>query len=925
MSKKLTYLISFVLVLALAGTNVVFGQVWEVRIKFQSDCVEQSPPGPTGGMDFGSSDLEFVADGTTMQTIGLRFPGVPVPPGAKIGNAYVELTQEEVVTDAPLHIIIQGELTPDAPPFVSTPGNISNRPTTTAVVKWSPEHWPVDNTKHQTSDISPIIQEIINQPGWAAGNALVLIFNQDPDRPSQSHRTCHKAGTPGYQPMLHIELSRKHAAYPNPADGAIDVPRDVVLSWTPGDDTAPVDGHKVYFSDNFDDVKNGISGITLSDARYAPTQDIDMATTYYWRVDELGGPPDNTVYEGSVWSFTTELFTYAIENVTVTASSTSEAEMGPENIINGSGLDDNDLHSTDERDMWLSSVEPLGAWIQFEFDSVCKLVEMLVWNSNQAVESLIGFGLKDVTVEHSTNGTDWTTLAGVTQFAQAPGTPGYQHNTTVDFGEVAAKYVKITATSNWGGLMPQYGLSEVRFMQIPVHAREPNPDSGATGVPLDVVLDWAAGREAVTHDVHFGDDRQAVIDSTTPVATVTESDYGPLDLELGKTYYWRVDEINEAATPTTWQGVIWDFTTTDHLVVDDFESYNDLDPADPASNRIFNVWLDGYGVATNGSLVGYENAPFCEQTIVHGGMQSMPFFYSNTGGAAYSEVELALSPPQDWAATGANAKVLSLWFFGDESNTAAQMYVKVNGTKIAYDGNAGNLVLPSWQVWNIDLASVGAGLQSVTKLTIGIDGNGASGKLYIDDIGLYVLGPAPLNEWWIAADSDDAEENLAAGGIDLGSSDLEMPYEIQGQGNPQIIGLRFTGIPIPKGATITDAWVQFRVDEAKGGTQPVNLVIEGELSPNPATFSSTIGDISSRSKTTAQVQWSVPNWTTIGDQGPDQTTPSIASIIQEIVNQDSWAGGAIVLIFRDDPANPSLGIRCAVAGPHNVLLHIDYQ
>ena len=161
----------------------------------------------------------------------------------------------------------------------------------------------------------------------------------------------------------------------------------------------------------------------------------------------------------------------------------------------------------------------------------------------------------------------------------------------------------------------------------------------------------------------------------------------------------------------------------------------------------------------------------------------------------------------------------------------------------------------------------------------------------------------------------------------LTSGDLELAYENTGQVDPQMIGLRFAGIPIPKGATITEAWVRFQVDETKGGTEPVNLIIEGELSANPATFGSTARDISSRPTTTAQVQWSVPNWTTVGDQGPDQTTPSIASIIQEIVNQPGWSGGAIVLMFRDNPANPSLGIRCAGAWPGDdaALLHISYQ
>ncbi|MHC4173837.1 MAG: discoidin domain-containing protein [Planctomycetota bacterium] len=607
--------------------------------------------------------------------------------------------------------------------------------------------------------------------------------------------------------------------------------------------------------------------------------------------------------------------------MTATASSVKEASVGPENTINGSGLDENDLHSTDETDMWLSSAEPLGAWIQYEFDKIHKLHQMWVWNYNQTIESILGFGLRDVTIEYSTNGTDYTTLGTTHEFARAPSAAGYAHD-TVDFGGLGAKYVRLTATSNWGGILPQYGLSEVRFLYIPVNATEPYPDSGATGVVRDVVLGWRAGREAVTHDVYVSTDEQAVIDGIAAVVSVAEASHGPLALDLDTTHYWKVNEVNEAETITTWESAIWSFTTSDNVVVDDFESYNDLDPGDPASKRIFNVWIDGFQVPTNGSLVGYENAPFCEQTIVNGGRQSMPFFYANTGGAAYSEAELTLTPAQNW--TEARVQVLVVYFRGTEGNTG-QLYAKINGTKVAYGGQAGNVALPGWQVWSIDLASSGASLQSVTKLAVGVDGNGASGTLYFDDIGLYVVAPVPVVDVSIATGTDDAEEDVGAGSIDTGSSDLELPYENTGQGNPQIIGLRFTGIPIPKGATITDAWVQFRVDETKGGTQPVNLIIEGELSPNPATFSSALNDISNRPTTTAQVQWSVPNWTTVGENGPDQATPSIASIIQELVDQNGWAGSAIVLMFRDDPANPSLGVRCAVSGPNASLLHIEYQ
>ncbi|MHC4488000.1 MAG: LamG-like jellyroll fold domain-containing protein [Planctomycetota bacterium] len=545
------------------------------------------------------------------------------------------------------------------------------------------------------------------------------------------------------------------ASEPGPENGSTDVPRDVVLSWKPGEYAPPVNGHKLYFSENFSDVKDGIGGIIQDANSYTPPQLLDFGKTYYWRVDEVNAPPDSTIFEGELWQFTTEPIGYAIANITATASSVQQASMGPENTVNGSGLDANDLHSTGEMNMWLSSTTgPQPSWIQYEFDKVYKLHEMWVWNSNQSLESVLGFGIKDASIEYSVDGTDYTTLGTTHEFARASGMPNYAHNTTVDFGGVPAKYVRLTANSNWGGFLPQYGLSEVRFLYIPVRAREPSPDSGATDVDVDVTLSFRAGREAAQHDVYLSTDEQAVIDGNVPVTTMIETSHGPLSLDLGKIYYWRVDEVNEAETPTTLKGDVWHLTTREFLVVDDFEGYNDLDPEDPESNRIFLTWLDGYGVDTNGSLVGYAAAPFAEQTIVHSGAQSMPLFYDNSGTARYSETELMLSPAQDWTKHG--TKALSLWFYGDPNNVADQMYVKINDSKVVYDGEAADIARPRWKQWNINLASLGANLQNVTKLSIGIDGSGAAGTLYFDDIRLYRLVPEPPLEIWIEAEAAES-------------------------------------------------------------------------------------------------------------------------------------------------------------------------
>jgi len=342
---------------------------------------------------------------------------------------------------------------------------------------------------------------------------------------------------------------------------------------------------------------------------------------------------------------------------------------------------------------------------------------MLVWNYNVQFELILGFGLKDVTIEYSENGADWTALGDAT-LNRATASPTYAANTTVDLQGVAARSVRMTVHSGYG-MMGQYGLSEVRFMYIPTQARQPQPADGATDVSVESTLVWRAGRDAVSHEVYFGTDAAAL----ALVDTVSTSGYTPDELNLGATYYWQINEIQETES---WQGPVWSFATQEYIVVDDFESYNDdLD----AGTTIFDTWLDGW-VNDTGSTVGHLDAPFAERTIVHGGEQSMPLSYDNTS-VAVSEADLELSA--NWSRHGIRS--LSLYFYGADGNTG-QLYVKINGTKIAYDGPAINLTRPSWQLWSIDLSQAG-NVSNVRSLTIGVEGAGAKGVVYIDDVRLY--------------------------------------------------------------------------------------------------------------------------------------------------------------------------------------------
>jgi hypothetical protein len=248
----------------------------------------------------------------------------------------------------------------------------------------------------------------------------------------------------------------------------------------------------------------------------------------------------------------------------------------------------------------------------------------------------------------------------------------------------------------------------------------PNPANGAVDVKQTPIITWAPSVFAASH----GDES-----------------YDPGMLLWDTTYYWRVDEVNDTNPDSPWPGILWSFTTANFLIVDDFESYNDLDPDDPESNRIFNAWIDGYDDPTNGSLVGYENPPFAEQTIVHSGNQSMPMSYDNSVGK--SEATLTLTSNRDWTVNGVDT--LTIWFRGDSGNTAENLYVALNGNVRVDNDNPDAATLTRWTPWNIDLqtfADQGVNLANVDSITLGLSSvTGGTGMMYFDDIRLYP--PAP--------------------------------------------------------------------------------------------------------------------------------------------------------------------------------------
>jgi hypothetical protein len=170
----------------------------------------------------------------------------------------------------------------------------------------------------------------------------------------------------------------------------------------------------------------------------------------------------------------------------------------------------------------------------------------------------------------------------------------------------------------------------------------------------------------------------------------------------------------------------------------------------------------------------------------------------------------------------------------------------------------------------------------------------------------------------VSASSDDAEERTSTGKMNRGSSDLEL---VEQGVKDQLMGIRFNGLTIPAGATITNAYIQFQVDETDSRT--TNLMITGHATDNAPTFTTANANISSRDRTNAVVDWSLVPWTTVGEAGPDQQTPDITSLVQEIVERPGWSSGnSLAVIITGSGRRPAESYDGDVAGAPT--LHVEY-
>jgi hypothetical protein len=191
------------------GTAPSSGSI-EVSVGQSSDDAEEAVS--TGSVVLSSSDLELVRD-RTQQTVGIRFAGVAIPAGALITDAYIEFTADGTTSEA-TSLTFYGQAADNAPTFTSSNRNISGRTKTSASVAWnSVGAWSTVGEKHQTPDLSPIVQEVVDRGRWSSGNAMVFVITGSGRRTAESYN-----GSPSQAPRLHVSytLGGQPTATPTP-------------------------------------------------------------------------------------------------------------------------------------------------------------------------------------------------------------------------------------------------------------------------------------------------------------------------------------------------------------------------------------------------------------------------------------------------------------------------------------------------------------------------------------------------------------------------------------------------------------------------------------------------------------------------------------------------------------------------------------
>ncbi|HZN38532.1 MAG TPA: hypothetical protein VFD82_06990 [Planctomycetota bacterium] len=900
-----------------AGSNVV-----ERVIATSDDDAEESS---TGSVNRGSSDLEMVLDGTETQVVGLRFQNLTIPGGATITSAYVQFTTDEITSTA-TQLTIAGQASDNAPTFASTASNISSRSRTTATVAWTPVAWATANEaglNQRTPNLASIVQQIVNRAGWIPGNSMGFVITGSGTRiASAFDRSAavaaklivnYQSTPPVNQPPVvnaGPDVTTAISAAAHLVGSATDdgVPGPLTIQWSrlsgPGTatftaPTQPVTDVSFSASGTYTLQLSAFDGeltrtdtvvVTVQPVNQAPAVNAgpDVSTvmpsaahlvgtvtddglpgplTIQW--SRLSGPgtatftaptqPVTDVTFSAAGTHTCQLSAFdgaltTTDTVVITVQATPPASGVVERAI---AIDDDDAEESPTGSVNLGSSD-----LEMVLDGTAtQVVGLRFQNLTIPAGAVITSAYVQFTTDEATSTATQLTIAGQASDNAA---------TFVSTASNISSRPRTTATVAWAPV-PWTTANEAGPNQ-----RTPNLAS----IVQQIVNrpGWSSGNAMVF-----------VITGTG--CRIASAHDGSAALAARLTVNHQSGPVNQPPVVNAGPDVTTRITSAAHL------AGSATDDGVPGPLTIQWSRLSGPGTATfTTPTQAVTDVTFSAIGTYTLQLSAFDGELTRTDTVVVTVQPVNQAPVVDAGPDVATVLTSAAHLVGTVTDDGLPGPVTIQWSKLTGPGTA-TFTAPTQAVTDVSFSAIG----SYNLQLSASDGEFTR----TDTVTVTVQQPvSTVVERAIATSDDDAEES-ATGTVNRGSSDLEMVLD--GSVN-QVVGLRFQNLTVPPGAVITSAYVQFTTDEAT--STATQLTIAGEASDNAPTFVSTASSISSRPRTTSTVAWAPVPWTSVDEAGPNQRTPDLASIVQQVVNRPGWSSGnAIAFVIT--------GTGCRIASAYD--------
>jgi PKD repeat protein len=836
------------------------GQTLNRAVATGVDDVEER--GSSMSMD--SSDLELTVDGTTNQVVGMRFTNITVPRNAAISNAYVQFTTKETSTGA-APLTIAGQATDTAAGFSPTSKNVSSRARTQATVAWNPAEWPTlraQGPDQRTPNIAPIVQEIVNRSGWDTGNALALSVTGSGRRCAYSFE-----GGATSAPVLHIEY----------ATGDPTPPTNQAPTANAGPDRAVTQPAAA-----------ALAGAVSDDGLPTPPGTLTAAWT------KVSGPGTVTFANPAAASTTATFSAPGSYTLRLTADDSALTASDDVSVTVASGNEAPTANAGPDRDVTLPAAATLSGAVGDDSLPNPPGALTVSWSKIS--------GPGTVTFANPA-------AASTTATFSAPGT--YQLRLTADDSALSASD-EVTVTVSGGNRAPIANAGPDLTATMPAAATLSGSvsDDGLPNPPGTVAASWTkvsgpgtatfANPSAAATSASFSAPGSYTLRLTADDSALSASDEVTVTVSGG----------NQA--PIANAGPDLTVTMPAAATLSGSVSDDGL-PNPPGTVAASWLKLTGPGSVTFGSPTSASTTA----TFSAAGTYQLRLTADDSALSASDDVTVTVSSGNQ--APAANA--------GPDLTVTMPAAATLSGS-VTDDGlpNPPGTVTASWlKLTGPGSVTFVSSSSASTTATFSAPGSYTL-RLTADDSALSASdevtvtvsgGTAPTLDRAVSTGNDDVEER--GNSMSMDSSDLELTTD---GGTLQIVGIRFANVTVPAGATITNAYVQFTTKEASTGAAP--LTISGQATDNAATFTTTSKNVSSRARVSATVAWNPADWPTLKARGPDQRTPNLATILQQVVSRPGWASGnAVALVVT------GTGRRCAYSFEGGAtsapVLHVEYS